>query len=180
MSSPTHQFGQWVRRVSHDLGNMGHGRQPTDAEVDELVAMGFPRDVSKRQLQLCHGNVKQASEILVHNAHSGEEHPECPVCTRSGEHRSSRLATNANPSGSRMNFSGGLVPTSLLGTSPTRSAKPAAHPVTLPDVDDEHADRAPGGSGGGSVSAMLRRPSVADAIKRMTSRDAAPPPTAAA
>lgn len=157
---------------------MGQGRQPTEAEIDELVAMGFPRDVSKRQLQLCHGNVKQASEILVHNAHKGTEHPECPVCSHTGDHRRSGLATNANPSGGRLNFSGGLVPTSLLGTSPTRSAKPShQHPVTLPEVGDE--DRAPGGSGGASVNAMLRRPSVADAIKRMTSRDAAPPPTAA-
>lgn len=135
-----------IRRFSHEV--LERPERPSDSQmtagVAELVQMGFPHGPAKRQLALTNGNVQKAAESLVHAAHGTthwDSHPDCPICVR--EQENVRVAEGRRPSLSRV--------------------RSAGHPA-----DGENKDEAPRR---GSVSAMLRRPSVADALRRMKSND---------
>lgn len=115
--------------------------------------MGFPAGPAARQLQMSGGDERKAAEYLVHAAHPkppGDEwnHPECPVCVREAENV--RVAHLNAPS-----------LTNMLGRIRSRNS----------DEGDKEPHEQPRR---GSVSAMLRRPSISAALARMTTRDVDP------
>ncbi|WOO79112.1 uncharacterized protein LOC62_02G002648 [Vanrija pseudolonga] len=155
MSSPDLKapgFRNWVRRVSHDILERPVVPEPPSEDIDELVNMGFPRNLAQRQLHLSRGNKKAAAESLVHSAHMANvsvsskdawNHPDCPICVRESE--------NVRISEGRR----GSV-AEALGRVRSRGGD------GVPEPTDRRR---------GSVGAMLRRPSVAAALQRMSTRD---------
>ena len=123
-----------------------------EEDLDSLENMGFPRSVAARQLHLSGGDPKRAAEYLVHAAHpktrGGEafSHPDCPVCVR--ELNNVRISEQRRPSLAGM-----------LDRVRSRGEK-----------SDDGQD-APEPNRRGSVSAMLRRPSISAALARMRTRD---------
>ncbi|KAL1410480.1 hypothetical protein Q8F55_004493 [Vanrija albida] len=154
MSSPELKapgFRNWVRRVSHDILERPVVPEPPESDIDELVNMGFPRNLAHRQLHLSRGNVKAAAESLVHSAHMANvgatskdawNHPDCPICVRESNNVS--IAEGRRSSVAE-----------ALGRVRSRNDGP-------PEPSDRRR---------GSVGAMLRRPSVAAALQRMSTRD---------
>jgi hypothetical protein len=141
-------FRNFMRRLSHPSSARPEVAAMHDQSVEQLVTMGFPRNLADRQLHLSNGDVTRAAESLVHAAHprtsSGEafSHPECPVCVR--ELENIRISEARRPT--------------IAGMLHRVRSNDADH-------DEPHAARR------GSVSAMLRRPSISAALARMTTRD---------
>ncbi|RSH88039.1 uncharacterized protein EHS24_000564 [Apiotrichum porosum] len=150
-----------LRRFSHDILEKPDrvGNADMQRGIEELVTMGFPRGPATRQMQITNGNVQGSAEALVHAAHGTTEwggHPDCPICVRETENV--RISE-----GRRLSVSDALHRITSRGKSQEGEA--------------EHGwgNRAAGDgtSGGrrGSVGAMLRRASVAEGLRRMTTRD---------
>ncbi|GMK59689.1 hypothetical protein CspeluHIS016_0802950 [Cutaneotrichosporon spelunceum] len=146
-SPPKEGFMNRMRRMSAEVFDRPHLQKATPENIDELVNMGFPRGPAERQLSMSNNDVRVAAEALVHAAHPKDptdpyNHPECPICVR--EKNNVRIAE-----GRRSSISA------------------AIHRVTSRSEGEER----PADARRGSVSAMLRRKSVVDGLKRMTTRD---------
>ncbi|CAK9785187.1 unnamed protein product [Cutaneotrichosporon oleaginosum] len=149
LSPPKEGFMNRMRRMSAEVFDRPHMQQATPENVEELVNMGFPRGPAERQLSMSNNNVRAAAEALVHAAHPKDpadpyNHPECPICVR--EKNNVRIAEGRRS-----------------------SVSAAIHRVTSRNEGDE--DQQPHDLRRGSVSAMLRRKSVAEGLRRMTTRD---------
>lgn len=155
-----------LRRLSHDIARP----RIDEAKIDELVAMGFPPRQAKHELEVADGDVRRAAENMVHAVHGAKDwdHPDCPVCVREKHvvewaegkgRRSSSLAAQLSRITSRGTETVDESPfeDGGDGAGATRNGQEAGSPPP--------ARR-------GSVSAMLRRPSIAEALRRMKSREA--------
>lgn len=141
-----------LRRLSHDIARP----KVEQSKIDELVSMGFPPRQSSHELSVTDGNVRRAAENMVHATHGAKDwnHPECPVCIRE-----TRATEWAEGKGRRRSSLAGT-----LGRITSRGG----------DVDESPFEDGDAPNRRGSVSAMLRRPSVAEALRRMKSREARP------
>lgn len=142
-----------LRRMSQEVFDRPVVQNATPENVEELVNMGFPRGPAQRQLSFCNNDVRAAAEALVHAAHPKDSsdpynHPECPICVR--ETNNIRVAEGRRS-----------------------SVSAAVHRVTSRGgkSDDGHEPEQMPGERRGSVSAMLRRKSVVEGLRRMTTRD---------
>lgn len=140
-----------MRRMSAEVFDRPNLHSATPENIEELVNMGFPRGPASRQLSMSNNDVRAAAEALVHAAHPKDpsdpyNHPECPICVR--EKNNVRVAEGRR-----------------------NSVSAAIHRVTSRNTDGSEPDQAPGEARRGSVSAMLRRKSVAEGLRRMTTRD---------
>lgn len=139
-----------LRRMSAEVFDRPVMHHATPENIDELVNMGFPRGPASRQLSMSNNDVRAAAEALVHAAHPKDpsdpfNHPECPICVREKHNVS-------------------------VAEGRRSSISAALHRVTSRNTDDG-ADQAPGDARRGSVGAMLRRQSVVEGLRRMTTRD---------
>ncbi|BEI85615.1 hypothetical protein CcaverHIS002_0510160 [Cutaneotrichosporon cavernicola] len=148
-SPPKEGFMNRMRRMSAEVFDRPHLQQATSEHVDELVNMGFPRGPAERQLNMSNNDVRAAAESLVHAAHPKDStdpynHPECPICVR--EKNNVRIAEGRRS-----------------------SVSAAIHRAT--SRGGEGDDQQPIDGRRGSVGAMLRRKSVVEGLRRMTTRD---------
>lgn len=146
-----------LRRMSHDIA-----RPHVDQnKIDELAAMGFPPRQASHELSITNGDVRKAAENMVHQVHGAKDwnHPDCPVCVRE------RTAAEwAEGKGRRR---------SSLAAQISRVTSRGTAPADDSPFAEDGEDRAPGARRG-SVGVMLRRPSIAEALRRMKSREARP------